>query len=84
MSGRPTFRIRDRIFASFGTEEPPHRAAPAVVSIPVKAPSGEPGFKGWICVEVDATTDGDEIAELAEDPFRPIAPEVRVAALDPP
>ncbi|RMH79016.1 MAG: MmcQ/YjbR family DNA-binding protein, partial [Actinomyces sp.] len=79
--GHPTFRVRDRIFASFAVDEESGRA-----TMTMKAPPGEQevllavghpfflpryvGSKGWIGVVVDSGTDWSEIAELVEESYR--------------
>ena len=92
--GNPTFRVRNKIFASFGTVENPEGKTVHVMTMKA-APDeqesllaeGHPffypryvGSKGWIGVVLDDQTAWDEVAELIEDSFREIAPK-RVAAL---
>lgn len=91
--GHPTFRVRDRIFASCGVSD----EDPVRVTMAMKAAAGEQqsllatgnpfffpkyvGSKGWIGVEIDADTDWSEIAELVEDSYREIAPKRLVSRL---
>lgn len=93
--GHPTFRVNDRIFASFAVDEASDRA-----TMTMKAPPGEQevllavghpfflpryvGSKGWIGVVVDTGTDWGEIAELVEESYRLVAPRRLVARLDTP
>ena len=82
--GHPTFRVRDRIFCSYGEGED-GRAQVTMKAAPGEQESllaeGEPfflpkyvGVKGWIGVHVGADTDWNEIAELVADSYREIAP----------
>lgn len=91
--GHPTFRVRNRIFASFGASDdrpPTHtmtmKAAPGEQKMLLAV--GEPffypkyvGSKGWIGVTIDTETDWDEISELAEESYRAIAPKTLVKQL---
>ena len=93
--GHPTFRVRDKIFASFGIGDD---AGETTMSM--KAPEGEQevllatgepffypkyvGSKGWIGVRLNSETDWEEIAELVEDSYREIAPKKLITQLDGP
>lgn len=82
--GHPTFRVRDKIFVSYGTDDDGHPV------LTMKAPPGEQesllaegdpyfsprylGAKGWIGIRIDEETDWREIAELIVDSYREIAP----------
>ena len=92
--GHPTFRVRDRIFASFGpTDDDPPRHVMTMKTAPGEQEMllavGDPffypkyvGSKGWIGIFVDESTDWAEVAELVEDSYRTIAPKTLVAVLD--
>jgi predicted DNA-binding protein (MmcQ/YjbR family) len=82
--GHPTFRVRDRIFVSYGTDDE-GRSQVTMKAAPGEQESliaeGEPffvpkyvGSKGWIGVHVDDETDWREIAELVVDSYREVAP----------
>ncbi len=93
--GHPTFRIRDKIFSTYGRVDDEGRS---VTTMTMKAADGEQesllaeghpffypnyvGSKGWIGIVVDGDTDWTEIAELVEDSFRLIAPKRVSATLD--
>lgn len=94
--GSPTFRVRDKIFASFGETE----GDDSVTVVTMKAAPGEQepllaeghpffmpkyvGSKGWIGIVLDADTDWAEIAEFIEDSFRQIGPKRLSAQIDQP
>ena len=40
------------------------------------------GSKGWIGIELDRSTDWDQVGELVEDSYRAIAPKTLVSELD--
>ena len=93
--GHPTFRVRDKIFATIGVNEDDN-----VVTMTTKPPPGEQeallaegtpfffpkyvGVRGWIGFVVDSKTDWKHVAELVEDSYREIAPKRVVAQLDEP
>jgi len=80
----PTFRVRDKIFASMGTGDD------GTTSMCMKTPIGEQkillsaghpffypkyvGSKGWIGVVLDGDTDWNEIEEMVADSYVAIAP----------
>ncbi len=82
--GNPTFRIRDKIFVSMGTDDEggvyvTMKTAPGEQQSLLA--EGEPfflpqyvGVKGWIGMHVGADTDWREVAELVADSYREIAP----------
>jgi predicted DNA-binding protein (MmcQ/YjbR family) len=82
--GHPTFRVRDKIFVSYGTDDDGNpsvtmKAAPGEQESLLA--EGEPfflpkyvGSRGWIGVHVDDETDWRTIAELVVDSYREIAP----------
>ena len=83
--GHPTFRVKGKIFATFGDEDDqPRRATfkapPGVQAMLVEA---EPdrffvpayvGSKGWVGVRLDAVKDWDEVAGLARRSYSLVAP----------
>jgi predicted DNA-binding protein (MmcQ/YjbR family) len=91
--GHPTFRVGDKIFATFGIGD-----EEGETTMSMKAPAGEQevllatgepffypkyvGSKGWIGVTLGDSTDWQEMAELAEDSYREIAPKRLVKQLD--
>jgi predicted DNA-binding protein (MmcQ/YjbR family) len=93
--GHPTFRVRDKIFATIGVN-----ADDKVVTMTTKPPPGDQeallaegppfffpkyvGVRGWIGFVVDSKTDWKHVAELVEDSYREIAPKRLVAQLDEP
>lgn len=82
--GHPTFRVRDRIFLSCGTDDD------GCTTITVKAVTGEQGTllaqgdpfflpkyvgsRGWVGVRLDEQTDWRRVHELVIDSYREIAP----------
>ena len=86
----PAFRVRDKLFLVL-SEDGGHvsvKAAPGEQSLLV---ASDPerffvppyvGAKGWVGVRMTPPVDWDEIAELAEDSYRLIAPTRLVAVLD--
>ena len=92
--GHPTFRVRDKIFATIGA----YADDGYKVTMTTKPPPGEQevllaegapfyfpkyvGVRGWIGFVVDAKTDWKLVAELVEDSYREIAPKRLVALLD--
>lgn len=95
--GHPTFRVRDKIFATYGQVDD---ADGFLSTMTMKAAEGEQesllaeghpffypnyvGSKGWIGLVLDSETDWTEITELVEDSFRLIAPKRVSARLDEP
>ena len=91
--GHPTFRVRNKIFATFGLDEESERATMAMKAPPgeqdLLLATGEPffypkyvGSNGWIGMWVGLDTDWDEVAELVEDSYRMTAPKGLSAQLD--
>lgn len=94
--GHPTFRIRDKMFASCGAGEDDD--GKMRVTIVMKAEPGEQasllaegypffypkyvGGKGWIGIQLNVNTDWDELGELIEESYRVIAPKTLVKQLD--
>ena len=89
--GHPTFRVRDKIFVSYGEDDDgrPHltmKAAPGEHESLLA--EGEPfflpryvGVKGWIGVRLDDETEWRAIAELVADSYREIAPRSLAAGI---
>ena len=91
--GHPTFRVRDKIFATIGVN-----ADDKVVTMTTKPPPGEQevllaegapfffpkyvGVRGWIGFVVNSQSDWKLVAEMVEDSYREIAPKRLVAQLD--
>lgn len=82
--GQPTFRVRDKIFVSYGIDDQ-DRAVLTMKAAPGEQEhllaEGEPFFfpkyvggKGWIGIHVGPDTDWSEVAELVTDSYREIAP----------
>ena len=82
--GHPTFRVRDKIFVSYGVDDD-GRAQVTMKTAPGEQASllaeGEPfflpkyvGAKGWIGIRLDDETDWREVAEMIVDSYREIAP----------
>lgn len=89
---RPTFRVRDKIFAIAGV----HEGSPA---FSCKAPPGSQailvgadpdrffvppyvGPKGWVGMRLDNGPDWDEVAEIVRRSYTLTAPKTLVAQLD--
>ena len=82
--GHPTFRVRDKIFVGYGTDDDGN------ASLTMKAAPGEQesllaeghpfflpkyvGSRGWIGVHLDDETDWRMVGELVVDSYREIAP----------
>ncbi len=93
--GMPTFRVRGKLFAHFadnhhedgrvalwlkaaeGAQELLVEAAPERFFVPPYM-----GPRGWVGVRLDGEVDWEEVATLAEEGWRLIAPKGVVAALD--
>ena len=89
---QPTFRVNNKMFAISSPD------AADSHHVTMKAPPGEQalllasggrffrpsyvGDKGWIGVNLDASTDWSEIGELVEDSYRMTALKRQIAALD--
>lgn len=89
--GHPTFRVRDKIFTSYGVDDE-GRAQVTMKAAPGEHESllaeGEPfflpkyvGSKGWIGIHVGPDTDWREVAELVADSYREIAPRTLSAGI---
>ena len=89
--GHPTFRVRDKIFVSYGVDDDggaqlTMKAAPGEQESLLA--EGEPfflpryvGSKGWIGVRVGPDTDWRAISELVMDSYREIAPRSLAAGI---
>lgn len=88
----PAFRVRDKLFLVIGEDgrSATCKAAPGVQALLV---ASDPerffvppyvGPKGWIGIRLDAGIDAGELAELAEDSYRLVAPRRLSALLDRP
>jgi predicted DNA-binding protein (MmcQ/YjbR family) len=86
----PAFRVRDKMFLVVAEDRMSitAKAPPGVQQMLIASDSGRffvpkyVGSKGWIGIRLDADPDWDEIAEIAEDSYRMIAPKRLVAQLD--
>ena len=95
--GKPTFRIRNKLFAMYASADTHHgtgrpavwcKAAPGNQSLMVRA---EPdrffvppyvGPSGWVGIHLDDDVDWDQLAELIRDSYRLIAPKRLARSLD--
>jgi len=86
----PAFRVRDKLFCTLREDGTALtcKAGPGEQALLVAADPGRffvppyVGHKGWVGVRLDRPVDWDEIAELAEESYRLIAPRALVARLD--
>jgi hypothetical protein len=95
--GEPTFRVRNKIFASYADGSNHHGRGRHAVWL--KAAAGDQammvaaapncffvppyvGPKGWIGVWLDGVVDWDDLAEFVRDSYRLIAPKRLAALLD--
>jgi predicted DNA-binding protein (MmcQ/YjbR family) len=94
--GEPTFRIRNKMFATFASPTNHHgggrpavwiKASPANQQLMIDADPSRyfsppyVGPSGWIGVWLDAKPDWSEVAALLRDGYRAIAPKKLAAAL---
>jgi predicted DNA-binding protein (MmcQ/YjbR family) len=88
----PAFRVRDKLFlmtsedgSSLSCKAPPGVQQVLVASDPDRffVPPYV-GSKGWVGIRLDSGVDWDELAELAEESYRLIAPKRLSALLDRP
>ena len=89
---QPTFRVRDKIFASAGTTEGrPTFACKAPPGSQMVLVGADPrrfyvppyvGPKGWVGVRLDADPDWDEVAAIVRRSYKLIAPKRLAALLD--
>jgi hypothetical protein len=95
--GEPTFRVRNKMFATFASPSTHHgngrpsvwcKAAPGNQGLMVAAAPARffvppyVGPKGWIGVYLDGEVDWPELAELLRDSWRRTAPKRLLARLD--
>jgi len=95
--GEPTFRVRNKMFATYASADSHHgagraavwcKAAPGNQDLMVRAAPQRfyvppyVGPSGWIGVWLDDGTDWAELAELLRDSWRLTAPKRLVAAVD--
>jgi hypothetical protein len=87
----PAFRVRDKLFLMLG-ESGESLTCKAGAGDQALLVASDPdryfvppyvGTKGWVGVRLDDRVDWEEIAELAEDSYRLIAPRALVARLEP-
>ncbi|MEX0874094.1 MAG: MmcQ/YjbR family DNA-binding protein [Actinomycetota bacterium] len=87
----PAFRVRDKIFCGtgqVGRARMEFKAAPGAQEALVKSDPKRffvpqyVGSKGWVGAYLDVDQHWDELAELAEEAYRLIAPKRLVALLD--
>jgi len=86
----PAFRVRDKLFLHCHEDGSAItcKAAPGEQDLLVASDPGRffvpayVGHKGWVGVRIDGEVDWSEIAELAEDSYRLIAPRSVVARWD--
>ena len=87
--GHPTFRVRDKIFASFGSHEGRSRIGVKQTVADQAVLTEDPRFEvaryvgkhGWISIDIDRV-DWSFIEELVETSYRLIALKRHVKALD--
>jgi hypothetical protein len=94
--GEPTFRVKNKMFATYGSTDNHHGAGRPVAW--VKAAPGEQelrvrmapdrffvppyvGVRGWIGIQLDRI-DEDELSEMLRDSYRLVAPRRLAALLD--
>ena len=95
--GEPTFRVKNRMFATFASAANHHgggrpavwcKAAPGEQALRVRATPDRffvppyVGPSGWIGAWLDGDADWDEIGDLVRDGYRLIAPKKLKALLD--
>lgn len=96
--GEPTFRVRNRMFATYAASGNHHgagrpavwvKAAPANQALMVKASPDRyfvppyVGVKGWIGVWLDGKPDWDALADLLADAHATLAPKPRTKRAGP-
>ncbi|HUF29987.1 MAG TPA: MmcQ/YjbR family DNA-binding protein [Gemmatimonadaceae bacterium] len=97
--GAPTFRVRNKMFATFASASTHHgegrhavwcKAAPENQQLLVQSNPGRffappyVGPSGWIGVYLDGDVDWDDVRELVHDGYRMIAPKRLLTLLDSP
>lgn len=97
--GEPTFRVRNKMFATFASASNHHgggrhavwcKAAPENQRLLVESNPDRyfrppyVGPSGWVGIHLDGDVDWDDVADLLRDAYRMIAPRKLVAQLDDP
>ena len=90
--GHPTFRVRDKIFATYGDDgERPSlccKGSPGAQEVLVASDPARfyvpayVGHRGWIGVWLDTPIDWNQLADLVEESYRLTAPKRLAARLD--
>ncbi len=95
--GHPTFRVRNKIFATFAPADDPHcdgrpatcfKAGPGEQEVLVRQDPDRffvppyVGSRGWVAAWLDHSVDWDELAGLLLHSYRLIAPKKLLALLD--
>ena len=86
----PAFRVRDKLFLVIGEDRRSMtcKAPPGVQQILVESDPARyfvppyVGSKGWVGARLDPTAEPEELAELAEESYRLVAPKRLAAQLD--
>jgi predicted DNA-binding protein (MmcQ/YjbR family) len=86
----PSFRVRDKLFVMVGEDREylTCKAPPGVQQLLVASDPDRffvpqyVGSKGWVGIRLNGDPDWTEIAEIAEDSYRMIAPKRLIAQLD--
>jgi predicted DNA-binding protein (MmcQ/YjbR family) len=90
--GHPTFRVKDKIFATASDEGRPSacfKAPPGVQQMLVEAAPERffvpayVGHKGWVSIWIDGNPDWEEVAGLARRSYSLIAPKRLAAKVGP-
>lgn len=97
--GEPTFRVRNKMFATFASASNHHgggrhavwcKAAPENQRLLVESNPDRyfrppyVGPSGWVGIHLDGDVDWDDVADLLRDAYRMIAPRKLVAQLGDP
>ena len=95
--GEPTFRVRNKMFATFASRANHHGGGRDSVWVKATAENqqllvqSDPdryfvppyvGPSGWVGVHLDGSVDWDDVRELLEDGYRMIAPKRLLVQLD--
>ena len=95
--GEPTFRVRNKMFATFASRASHHGDGRDAAWIKASAPNQrllvdtDPGRyfvppyvgpSGWVGVHLDSDVDWDDVGDLLRDGYRMIAPRRLLAQLD--
>jgi hypothetical protein len=97
--GEPTFRVRNKMFATFASASNHHgagrhavwcKAAPENQRLLIESNPDRyfrppyVGPSGWVGIHLDGDVEWDDVADLLRDAYRMIAPRKLVAQLDAP